>query len=841
MPTVSGQVLFNTNNASPTTGTAVPGVQIAIVNSTGTGLVIDTDSSGNYSFSNVPAGSYAVIETFGTTSSGTSPGDFVNATIVSGVFPSDPPIGFMPSPPAQANDIQSLSQNTRIVTVAAANLTGQNFVDGPIQDIPIRKLDLTLVGSNMITSANNGDWGTLPNGSVPDTAPATAPYPGVVPGFAYALPSATTPGDGQYTVMNINTLDMFSTWYNTADHTSKDETGRFFLAGSSGILTIFTETLPVKSNTYYVFSGWIMNPIRAASGFLPSQLTIKVLGGNGSTIYNQSLLSIEEQNILPLWNESSTLFNTGNNTVVNFQMITAGSSGSGNDYVIDDLVIQEANVDTILLNTKSVNKEFASVGDTLDYTVILVNGGESTIQNIVFQDTIPVGTTFNPGSVKINNTTFGALNPTPPGFTLTSPSIMKTGDLVTINFSVVVNTIPSVNPIPNSSVTNYFFTPIVGGATVPQTILSNIVNTQINEAELRAVKERDLAFATIGDIITYTIPIGNFGTITANNIIFSDTIPNGTSLVGNSISINGNIITNTTPNPPGINLGSLAIGAVNTISFQVIVNTIPTINPIVNSATIKYDFSVDPVTLTVKSSNLNTNSVNTKVNAAIVTENKTVNKAFANISDTLIYTITLKNSGNTAATLVTFIDTIPNDTTFVTNSLNVNGVAVPGANPNPPGFTLGTIPIGTTFTITFNVTVNTIPNPNPILNSSSGSFNYTIDPSVPNGGSGNLNSNTVNTQVNNASLNNIRKLVDKNFVTCGDILNYTIILPNSGNITAFNVIVKDTIPNGAILVPNSVFVNGANEPGASPVLGVTIPSIGPEATATLTFQVKVQC
>lgn len=846
MPSISGQVRFNVTNSSPTTGTAVPGVQIALVDSSGNGLVIDTDASGNYFFGTVPAGGYAIVEAFGSTSSGISPGDFSNAAPLVGVAPADPPITFMPSPPASANFVQSLSPNVITpVTIVAGNISGQNFVDGPVKDLPITKLDMTLVGSNVITSANNGDWGTLPNGTVAASAEASTPYPGVVPGFSYVLPGASSPGDGQYTVMNINNLSMFTgVWYNTADHTSRDETGRFWLAGSSGILGIFTETIPVKANTYYVFSGWIMNPINASSGFLPSQLTIKVLGALGNTIYNQSLLSIEEQNVLPLWNESSTLFNTGNNTVINFQMITAGSSGNGNDYVIDDLVIQEADVDTILTTEKFVSKDFASIGDTLDYTIVLTNTGQSTMQNIVFSDTIPLGTNFKTGSVKINNTTFAGLNPTPPGFTLTSPSTMKSGDVVTINFSVLVNTLPTVNPIPNSSVTNYFFIPIVGGATVPQTVISNEVNTQVNQAEIRTSKERDLAFVTIGDIITYKIPVGNFGTTIASNVILIDTIPNGTTLVPGSVSINGGLVLNTTPNPPGINLGSIDSGSITTVVFQVIVTSIPTPNPILNSASTTYNYTVDPSIPTIKSGSHNTNIVASQFNDAILGTTKLVNKQFANIGDILTYTIPIINIGNVTATNIIFIDTIPTDTTLVAGSLKQDGTAVSGGDPNPPGVTLpnGIRPLSIS-TVTFQVTVNTIPNPNPIPNSAALTYDYIIDPTTtPNRvGVNSADTNTVTTQINNASLGNITKLVDKNFATCGDTVTYTIVLPNSGNITAFNVIVKDTIPSGTSLVTSSVLVNNISSPGANLNTGITIPNIAPGSAATIIFSVKVIC
>ncbi|MBN1040383.1 hypothetical protein DVW12_17025 [Clostridium botulinum] len=102
MPIVSGQVLFNSNNPAPTTGSAISGVQVALVDTTGNGLIIDTDASGNYSFGTVPAGVYAIVEVFGSPSSGISSGDFSNAAPVGLIIPADPSIPNVPSPPIQA-------------------------------------------------------------------------------------------------------------------------------------------------------------------------------------------------------------------------------------------------------------------------------------------------------------------------------------------------------------------------------------------------------------------------------------------------------------------------------------------------------------------------------------------------------------------------------------------------------------------------------------------------------------------------------------------------------------------------------------------------------------------
>ena len=172
-----------------------------------------------------------------------------------------------------------------------------------------------------------------------------------------------------------------------------------------------------------------------------------------------------------------------------------------------------------------------------------------------------------------------------------------------------------------------------------------------------------------------------------------------------------------------------------------------------------------------------------------------------------------------------------------------DGFAVVG-NPNPSGVTLpNSIGGGKTSTVTFKVTVLTIPSPNPIPNSATQTYDYIVDSTTtPNTlGSGFSNTNIVSTQINNANLGNVRKSTDKLYAKCGDIVTYTITIPNSGSTTAINILLIDTIPNGTSFVSNSVNVNGITIPGANPSTGVTIPNIGAGGTATLTFKVQITC
>lgn len=342
----------------------------------------------------------------------------------------------------------------------------------------------------------------------------------------------------------------------------------------------------------------------------------------------------------------------------------------------------------------------------------------------------------------------------------------------------------------------------------------------------------------VGDTITYTVTMNNVGNQSASNVVFLDTIPGGTTFISNSMQVNGVTIAGDPTPPTGIALGTLKIG-VTTLSFKVVVVSVPNPNPTPNTAFGNFNFQDTGDTFT---STFISNVASTTINFATLDSTKLVNKAFANVGDTLNYTVVYTNVGNTTATNIIFIDTIPDGTTFVSGSLKQDGANVSGL-PNPPGTTLpASILVGKTTTITFSVKVNaTLPDINPIVNDSSATFNYAGNPSIPTIKSDSTTSNSVETQINAATLATMSKTVDKAFATCGDILLYTIELPNTGNVTAINVVIKDTIPNNTVLVANSVIVNGVQQIGANPATGVTIPNITPGATATLTFSVQVKC
>ncbi|QIZ41696.1 DUF11 domain-containing protein [Bacillus sp. RZ2MS9] len=603
------------------------------------------------------------------------------------------------------------------------------------------------------------------------------------------------------------------------------------VAAIGDILT-YTVTIP-NTGLLPANNAIFIDSLPSGTSFIPGTVTVDnvpqtnanpAAGISLGTINNGASRTVTFQATVVSLPSQNPISNTAN---ITFQYTPIAGGTTFNGLATSNSAGTQINLADIN-GTKSVNKLFTDIGETLTYSIALANIGNIAATNVIYTDPIPSGTTFIPGSVTVNGVTQAGANPAN-GISIGSIAANST---TTISFQVLVPSIPQTNPILNSGTTTYQYIPVPNQPAVSGTDKTNIVSTQVNNATVTMTKAVDKNFADIGDTLTYTVSFTATGNTNANNVIFTDVIPTGTTFVLNSLTIDGT--TQVGANPAnGVNIGSIPSGTTKNVAFQVVVNTIPASNVVSNGSSASYQYTVNPSQSPV-TKNISSNLVSTQINNANVTLTKSTNKQFATIGETISYTILITNSGNTAANNVQLTDPLPNGTILNPGTVTLNGVLqnVDSLVALP----IGTIPGGATFTLSFQVTVINITAQNPIINNAFASYIYTVNPSLP-PTSKTANSNSVTSTIRLANLH-VNKSVDKTFAEVSDVLTYTFALTNDGNVAANNVLLSDSIANGTAFVPNSVIVNGVTQPGVTPT-SINIGSINANTTITASFQVVI--
>ena len=491
--------------------------------------------------------------------------------------------------------------------------------------------------------------------------------------------------------------------------------------------------------------------------------------------------------------------------------------------------------------------ETVKEGDEITYTINLDNTNGKAPADVLVKDTIPEGTAFVEGSIKINEEAKAELGEAnlESGIRLEVPA----GESYKIEFKVKVEDIENGTSISNTAI-------IKENPDDPESEEEE-TNTEektyvepIVEVNKEAETENGLAYVVEKEKITYKIVAENTGDL-GTEILVKDTIPEGTTFVEGSIKINNEAQEGLTETnlAEGIRLEVPARENEDTagkveLSFDVTVDELEgdTLEgTIVNTATINKNPD-DP-----ESPDEPTNETETEIKKADLEANKVASAEDGDTvkeGDEITYTINLDNTNGTAPADVLVKDNIPEGTTFVEGSITINDEAQEELTETnlAEGIRLE-VPAGESTKVEFKVTVGDLENGTKVANTA------VIKENPDDPESEEEPTNTEEKTYVESIIEANKEVITENgldYVVEGEEITYKIVVENTGDLNT-EVLVKDSIPEGTTFVEGSIKINnevqeGLTETNIAEGIRLEVPARENEDTAgkvELSFKVIV--
>ena len=407
-------------------------------------------------------------------------------------------------------------------------------------------------------------------------------------------------------------------------------------------------------------------------------------------------------------------------------------NGAADPLVADDddptqILIQSApyfDVDKISTYVDG-NPAVLLAGETLRYTITVQNVGTDHATGVTIVDQVPANTTYVAGSTMLNGAAVadaaGGASPLIDGILVnapedTTPGAMNAGvadNTATIIFDVLVYPdAPDGTIISNQAFVSAVDQGIADVPSddprtdVPDDPTQDVVgNFPLLFAPKSAALQVDMGTPGIvdpGDVLRYTITMYNNGTVPATDVRLVDGVPNDTTYVADSVTLNGLPVgqpdggvfpleagiyvssADLTPPLPGPGEGTLNAGQSAVVQFDVQVDAAtPTGTRIINQATV---YSAErPNLLTDGDGNPATGPEPTIVvvgdaqELSIIKDVSVVDGGPALPGAELEYVVTVRNVGAVPAYYVTIYDDLdmvtPGYLTYVDGSATMNGLA----------------------------------------------------------------------------------------------------------------------------------------------------------------------
>lgn len=432
--------------------------------------------------------------------------------------------------------------------------------------------------------------------------------------------------------------------------------------------------------------------------------------------------------------------------------------------------------------TKVSNTAAPVVGQTVSFTVSVTNSGPNTATGVVVSDQLPDGISFGsatPSQGTYNNTT---------GI-WTVGSIVN-GATATLQISGTLQTAgekTNTAQITASDQTDPDSTPGNNIANEDDQASVSIAPQQIDLSLTKAV---DNSSPNVGEVVTFTLTINNAGPSTATGVAVTDTLPGGLTFVSASPS-QGNF-----SSTGGLwTVGELASGASATLNLTARVISAGTKT---NSAQVTAAGQADIDSTPNNSDPAEDDQASVAVNPQVadLSLTKVADSTSPNVSQNVVYTITLNNAGPSAATGVQVTDLLPSGIAFVSASPSI------GSYDSSSGiWTVGSIGSNNNQTLILTGRIDSVGAKTNVAEVTA-SDQFDSDSTPGNGATTEDDRAAVTVTPQTADLSLAKTVNDAN-PNVGENVTFTLTVRNSGPNQATGVRVLDQLPTGSTFVSSS--------------------------------------
>ena len=209
-------------------------------------------------------------------------------------------------------------------------------------------------------------------------------------------------------------------------------------------------------------------------------------------------------------------------------------------------------------------------------------------------------------------------------------------------------------------------------------INSNTGNPILNQPPVILInKSFNKTSTSLNDEILVTITISNTSNIKISNLFLSDFTPINSSLIKDSLIVNGVSILGSTLPLTRIKLPDLNINSSVSLSYKISFYDLPINNPVDAVFYLTYDY-IDSNNVTQNTKKIGTFDKLSIVKDPISSVNLFTNKSISISGDKIRYTLILRNAGTSSAKNIKLKDVIPKGLTYVPNSLTINDLPLQG-------------------------------------------------------------------------------------------------------------------------------------------------------------------